>query len=57
MKGFETNMNDYTYIAADFDHDKDAVESLNYMKKKGLIVFKDAHDLQQSSDTSLCFDF
>lgn len=46
-----------TYIAADFDHDKDAVEALDYMKNNGLTVYKNAHDLQQSSDTSLCFDF
>lgn len=44
-----------TYIAADFDHDKDAVDQLykwndsNYWS----LSFSDAHDLQSSSDSSL----
>ena len=46
-------MRDCTYIAADFDHDEDAVDILKTMKKKGYIIFKDAHELQQSRDSSL----
>lgn len=42
-----------TYIAADFDHDENAVKHLHWMKKQGLINFLDAHELQQSNDTSL----
>lgn len=44
-----------TYIAADFDHDKDAVDQLykwndsNYWS----LSFSNAHDLQTSSDNSL----
>jgi hypothetical protein len=44
-----------TYIAADFDNDKDAVDQLykwndsNYWS----LSFSDAHDLQSSSDSSL----
>ena len=44
-----------TYIAADFDHDKDAVDQLykwNNGEKWGL-SFTDAHELQSSYDTSL----
>ena len=44
-----------TYIAADWDGDRDAVEQLhkwNDSKYWGL-SFTDAHDLQQSRDTSL----
>ena len=43
----------YTYIAADFDHDKPAVDTLYWMRSHGYIRFKDAHDLQQSNDSSL----
>lgn len=46
-------MRDYTYLAADFDHDEDAIQHIYKMKKNGLIYFKDAHELQQSSDSSL----
>ena len=46
-------MRDCTYIAADFDHDKKAVDVLYQMKSKGYIVLKDAHQLQQSNDSSL----
>lgn len=46
-------MRSYTYIAADFDHDDDAVKHLHWMKRKGLISFLDAHELQQSNDSSL----
>lgn len=46
-------MRNYTYIAADFDHDEDAVKHLHWMKRSGLIQFLDAHELQQSSDSSL----
>jgi len=46
-------MRDYTYIAADFDHDKNAVDCLYWMRNQGLLHFKDAHDLQQSKDSSL----
>lgn len=44
-----------TYIAADFDHDKDAVEQLHKWNnsKKWSLSFSDAHDLQTSSDSSL----
>lgn len=43
----------YTYIAADFDHDKNAVDHLYEMQKDGKIAFWDAHQIQQSNDTSL----
>lgn len=46
-------MRDCTYIAADFDHDKEAVNVIYQMKSKGYIVLKDAHQLQQSNDSSL----
>lgn len=46
-------MNIYTYIAADFDHDENAVNHLHQMKKSGKINFFDAHQLQQSYDSSL----
>ncbi len=46
-------MNDYTYIAADYDNDQKAVEVLYKMKENGYIHFKDAHELQQSNDSSL----
>ena len=42
-----------TYIAADFDHDENAVKHLHWMKSQGLINFLDAHELQQSNDSSL----
>ena len=44
-----------TYIAADFDHDKDAVDQLHKWNdsKKWSLSFSDAHDLQTSSDNSL----
>ena len=44
-----------TYIAADFDHDKDAVDLLYYWKnnKNLSFDFQDAHDLTQARDTSL----
>ncbi len=44
-----------TYIAADWDHDKNAVDALHYWNdnsKYGL-SFSDAHDLKQAKDTSL----
>ncbi len=44
-----------TYIAADWDHDKDAVEALHFWNnssKYGL-TFSDAHDLKQAKDSSL----
>ena len=44
-----------TYIAADWDHDKDAVEVLhkwNESSRYGL-TFSDAHELKQAKDTSL----
>lgn len=45
-----------TYIAADFDHDKDAVDQLHKWNdsKYWSLSFQDAHDLQSSSDNSLC---
>lgn len=46
-------MRNYTYIAADFDHDENAVKHLQWMKNQGLINFLDAHELQQSNDSSL----
>lgn len=46
-------MKNYTYIAADFDHDENAVKYLQWMNNHGLISFLDAHDLQQSCDSSL----
>ena len=44
-----------TYIAADFDHDKDAVDQLyDWKNNKSLSFdFQDAHDLTQARDTSL----
>lgn len=42
-----------TYIAADFDHDKNAVDYLYNLKRNKYITFNDAHELQQSSDLSL----
>lgn len=44
-----------TYIAADFDHDRDAVEQLYRWKesKHWGLDFTDAHELQKSRDTSL----
>ncbi|MBR0541464.1 MAG: TIR domain-containing protein [Clostridia bacterium] len=44
-----------TYIAADFDHDKDAVDQLySWNNNKHLsLSFTDAHDLQKSYDSSL----
>lgn len=46
-------MRNYTYIAADFDNDENAVNHLHWMKSRGLIRFLDAHELQQSYDSSL----
>lgn len=46
-------MRNYTYIAADFDHDENAVKHLHWMNYQGLINFLDAHELQQSNDSSL----
>lgn len=45
-------MRNYTYTAADFDHDKDAVDHLKLMNKNGLISYLDAHQIQQSYDSS-----
>ena len=44
-----------TYIAADYDHDKDCVDQLHKWNdsKKWSLSFTDAHDLQTSSDSSL----
>lgn len=44
-----------TYIAADWDHDKDAVEQLHKWKEgcKWSLDFQDAHELTQSRDSSL----
>ena len=44
-----------TYIAADFDHDKDAVDQLYRWKNNQSLSFdfQDAHDLTQARDTSL----
>ena len=44
-----------TYIAADWDHDYDAVEKLyEWNSRKDLkLNFTDAHDLQQARDSSL----
>lgn len=44
-----------TYIAADFDHDKDAVDQLHKWKNSNYwsLSFSDTHDLQSSSDSSL----
>ncbi len=44
-----------TYIAADFDHDKDAVDQLYRWKEDRSLSFdfQDAHDLTQARDTSL----
>ena len=46
---------DKTYIAADFDHDKDAVDILHEWNDRDYCTlnFKDAHELQQSYDSSL----
>ena len=44
-----------TYISADFDHDKDAVEQLHKWNDSNhwSLSFVDAHDLQVSNDNSL----
>lgn len=44
-----------TYIAADFDHDKDAVDQLHKWNDSNYwsLSFTDAHDLQTSYDSSL----
>lgn len=44
-----------TYIAADFDYDKDAVDQLHKWNDSNYwsLSFTDAHDLQTSSDSSL----
>lgn len=44
-----------TYIAADWDHDKLAVDQLYYWKNNGHLSldFHDAHELTQARDTSL----
>lgn len=44
-----------TYIAADWDHDEDAVEQLHKWNDNCLLSlsFTDAHELHQSRDTSL----
>ena len=44
-----------TYIAADFDHDKDAVDILYKWKNDGRLDFdfNDAHELTQAQDSSL----
>lgn len=44
-----------TYIAADFDHDKDAVDILYKWKNDGRLEFdfNDAHELTQAQDSSL----
>lgn len=44
-----------TYIAADWDHDKDAVDQLYRWKngQKWSLDFHDAHELTQSRDSSL----
>ncbi len=44
-----------TYIAADFDHDKDAVDQLHKWNNSNhwSLSFTDAHDLQTSRDDSL----
>ena len=44
-----------TYIAADFDHDFDAVDQLHKWNDSNYwsLSFTDAHDLQTSRDTSL----
>ena len=46
-------MRDCTYIAADFDHDKAAVDRIMELNALGYINIKSAHDLQQSRDSSL----
>lgn len=45
-----------TYIAADFDHDIDAVNQLyRWKNNKNLSFdFQDAHDLTQARDSSMC---
>ena len=44
-----------TYIAADFDHDRDAVEQLYKWNQSDYwnLSFSDAHELQTSNDSSL----
>ena len=45
-----------TYIAASFDHDRDAVEKLYEWNKDNKLSFHfvDVHSLTQSYDTSRC---
>lgn len=44
-----------TYIAADFDHDRDAVDQLHKWNDSNYwsLSFSDSHDLQSSNDSSL----
>ena len=46
-------MREYTYIAADFDNDNDAVKTLLWMNANDYIDFNNAHAIQQSYDDSL----
>lgn len=46
-------MRNRTYIAADFDHDENAVKYLYWMKDRGSISFLDAHEIQKSNDSRL----
>ena len=45
----------YTYIAADWDGDRDAVQVLEYWNKSSTkaLSFRNAHDLRQARDSSL----
>ena len=44
-----------TYIAGDWDHDKDAVDALHWWNDSSRygLSFSDAHELKQARDTSL----
>lgn len=42
-----------TYIAGDFDNDKNAIDHIYQLKRSGAINFKDAHDETQAKDDSL----
>lgn len=44
---------EYTYIAGDWDHDKDAVDVLEYLRSENIIYYLNAHDTKTAYDGSL----
>ncbi len=43
----------YTYIAGDWDHDKNAVDILEYWRKQSKLKYLNAHDTKTAYDDSL----